>query len=182
MFEWKRNKFVNDSFEVISNPKIEHYESSISRSQPTNSYSTPAPYSGQTTSHSVPTIPHPMWSSSSYPSPTVSTSSNSNLTSSLQQSPPSLQQPTPSQQSLPSPQMSTVHVHVNPIALFVLFLIAYLALDAWARVGEGVVSKVFNHGMPLTTFKIAIFAVLMTLIMFVFAYFFNIPVITVESL
>lgn len=70
----------------------------------------------------------------------------------------------------------------NPVLVFIIFLIAYMALDFWAKAGDRLVSLYFGNGGPLTWKQLGVIALSFTIILIILRYFLDFPLITFEQL
>lgn len=70
----------------------------------------------------------------------------------------------------------------NPLLVFIIFLIAYMALDFWAKAGDRLVTLYFGNGGPLSWKQLGTVALFFTLILIILRYFLDFPLITFEQL
>ena len=70
----------------------------------------------------------------------------------------------------------------NPVLVFIIFLIAYMALDFWAKTGNRLVTLYFGNGGPLTWKQLGVVALSFTVILIILRYFLDFPLITFEQL
>lgn len=70
----------------------------------------------------------------------------------------------------------------NPVLVFIIFLIAYMALDFWAKAGDRLVTLYFGNGGPLSWKQLGVIALSFTLILIILRYFLDFPIITFEQL
>lgn len=72
-------------------------------------------------------------------------------------------------------------VFSNPFATFMLFLLAYIALDLWANAGESFIVEKLNGGRPLTWKKFGVYAIVFTVALVVVATVLKTPLIAFEQ-
>lgn len=70
----------------------------------------------------------------------------------------------------------------NPVLIFIIFLVAYMAMDFWSRSGDRLITLYFGNGQPLSWRQLAIVALSFTIILILFRYFLDFPLITFEQL
>lgn len=69
---------------------------------------------------------------------------------------------------------------INPWYLFILIVIAYIAMDFWAAAGSDFIKQKFHGGKDLGWQHLIIVAVIFTGLLVGFAYFFDISIIRLE--
>lgn len=75
-----------------------------------------------------------------------------------------------------------INLQINPFALFLMFVVAYVALDFWAASGHLFIKEKIHKGNDITWRGTLFYAVVFTAILVGLAVFFKIPFITFETL
>jgi hypothetical protein len=73
-------------------------------------------------------------------------------------------------------------VLLNPVVIFLIFAVVYMALDLWIRAGESFLASYFHKGRELSYKWLFFYAALFTVIVFVIISTINIPLIGIERL
>lgn len=71
---------------------------------------------------------------------------------------------------------------INPVVLFVLFVVAYIAMDFWASSGQLFIQERFNKGDPLSWKALLAYALVATVLLFGLAWSLKVPIIQFETL
>lgn len=75
-----------------------------------------------------------------------------------------------------------VQIKINPVILFVLFIIAYIAMDFWSSSGQLFLQERFNKGEPLSWKTLLIMAIASSVILFGVTWSLNVPIVEFETL
>lgn len=82
----------------------------------------------------------------------------------------------------PKSQDSFVKVTVDPIMLFVVIIVFYLALGLWTEAGLGLFQDKVNKGKKISWKQYTIISAILTVVFILIMYFWKIPLITIEAI
>lgn len=75
-----------------------------------------------------------------------------------------------------------VSVTLNPWVIFIIFLVAYMAIDMWASAGKGLIKDHLHGGKEFKTMDMIFYAVIITVVLIVLARLTSTPVSSFETL
>jgi hypothetical protein len=81
-----------------------------------------------------------------------------------------------------SKKCPNVGLKINPVVLFVLFIVAYIAMDFWSSAGQLFIQERFNQGNPLSWKSLLAYGFAATILLFVVAWSLKVPFIEFETL